>query len=71
MTVGAQVAELERAVAATRKVVPQIPVLDTDVARLQHALLEARREGEVLSRALEDPSNNSRWRLLEGRSPGA
>lgn len=30
-----QVAELQRAVHATRKVVPHIPLLDEDVARLQ------------------------------------
>ncbi|KAF5835566.1 coiled-coil flagellar protein, move backward only 2 [Dunaliella salina] len=64
-----QVSELERAVNATRKVVPHIPVLDGDVARLQQALLEARRESEVLSHALENPSNFGRWRLLEGKTP--
>mmetsp|Transcript_22973 Transcript_22973/g.63455 ORF Transcript_22973/g.63455 Transcript_22973/m.63455 type:complete len:940 (-) Transcript_22973:763-3582(-) len=64
-----EVAELERAVNATRKVVPHIPVLDGDVARLQQALLEARRESEVLSHALENPSNFGRWRLLEGKTP--
>ena len=52
------------------QVVPRIPLLDEDVARLQKALLEARREAETLSVALENPGNSSRWRLLEGKIPG-
>ena len=40
------------------------------MARLQKALLEARREAETLSVALENPGNQSRWRLLEGKIPG-
>jgi hypothetical protein len=34
------------------------------------ALLETRREAEALSLALENPGNQSRWRLLEGKIPG-
>ncbi len=33
------------------------------------ALLEARREAEALSLALENPGNQSRWRLLDGKIP--
>ncbi|KAL6748938.1 coiled-coil flagellar protein, move backward only 2 [Haematococcus lacustris] len=64
-----EVASLERSIAVAIKVVPQIPALDEDVARLQKALLEARRESEALSLALENPSNQARWRLLEGKIP--
>ncbi|GAX79502.1 hypothetical protein CEUSTIGMA_g6943.t1 [Chlamydomonas eustigma] len=64
-----EVAELQRSIAATMKIVPQIPLLDEDVARLQKALLESRRESETLSLALENPGNQSRWRLLEGKIP--
>ncbi|GFH08879.1 coiled-coil flagellar protein, move backward only 2 [Haematococcus lacustris] len=38
------------------------------ILRLE-ALLEARRESEALSLALENPSNQARWRLLEGKIP--
>jgi len=64
-----EVAELQRSIAVAVKVVPQIPALDEDVARLQKALLETRREAEALSLALENPANQSRWRLLEGKIP--
>ncbi|KAG1674725.1 hypothetical protein FOA52_013560 [Chlamydomonas sp. UWO 241] len=64
-----EIMELERSIAATMKMVPQIPLLDEDVARLQKALLETRREAEALSIALENPGNHSRWRLLEGKIP--
>ena len=66
-----QAASLQRSIAVAVKVVPRIPALDEDVARLQKALLEARREAEALSVALENPGNQSRWRLLEGKIPGA
>jgi hypothetical protein len=42
---------------------------DEDVARLQKALLETKREAEALSIALESPENNGRWRLLDGKIP--
>mmetsp|Transcript_40583 Transcript_40583/g.90203 ORF Transcript_40583/g.90203 Transcript_40583/m.90203 type:complete len:924 (-) Transcript_40583:938-3709(-) len=64
-----EICELERSIAVTIKLVPQIPLLDEDVARLQKALLETRREAEALSVALENPGNHSRWRLLEGKIP--
>jgi hypothetical protein len=62
-----EVAELERSLGVTRRIVPQVPLLDADVAGLQRALLQARREAEQLSAALESPANMSRWRLLEGK----
>ena len=62
-----EVAELERSIAVTRRIVPQVPLLDADVAGLQRALLQARREAEQLSAALESPANMGRWRLLEGK----
>jgi len=61
--------ELERSCKATMKLVPQVPLLDEDVARLQKALLVTRREAEALSAALENPSNHSRWRMLDGKIP--
>jgi len=65
-----EAAELQRSVDVTKRTsVPQIPILDGDVARLQKALLETRRESEKLSEMLENPSNQSRWRLLEGKIP--
>ncbi|GLI69727.1 hypothetical protein VaNZ11_014402 [Volvox africanus] len=64
-----EVAELERSIAVMRRMVPSVPLLDTDVAALQKELFEARREAEALSLALENPSNQSRWRLLEGKIP--
>eukprot|EP00798_Chlamydomonas_sp_ICE-L_P024336 gene24336-9952_t len=64
-----EVMELERSIATTIKVVPKIPLLDEDVARLQQTILETRREAEALSVALENPGNHSRWRLLEGKIP--
>ncbi|EFJ42885.1 coiled-coil protein required for normal flagellar motility [Volvox carteri f. nagariensis] len=64
-----EVAELERSIAVMRRLVPSVPLLDTDVAALQKELFEARREAEALSLALENPSNQSRWRMLEGKIP--
>lgn len=61
--------DLQRSIAVTVKMVPQVPALDEDVARLQKTLLETRREAEALSLALENPGNQSRWRLLEGKIP--
>ena len=53
------------------QIVPQIPLLDEDVARLQKALLEAHREAEALSDALESPAGNAaRCRMLDGKIPG-
>eukprot|EP00201_Polytomella_parva_P001317 CAMPEP_0175082736 /NCGR_PEP_ID=MMETSP0052_2-20121109/26931_1 /TAXON_ID=51329 ORGANISM="Polytomella parva, Strain SAG 63-3" /NCGR_SAMPLE_ID=MMETSP0052_2 /ASSEMBLY_ACC=CAM_ASM_000194 /LENGTH=874 /DNA_ID=CAMNT_0016353985 /DNA_START=29 /DNA_END=2653 /DNA_ORIENTATION=- len=55
-----EAAELQRSVDVTKRTsVPQIPM----------ALLETRRESEKLSEMLENPSNQSRWRLLEGKIP--
>ena len=49
----------------------QLPsYLTSSLIRLQKALLEARREAETLSVALENPGNQSRWRMLEGKIPG-
>ncbi|PNH11949.1 hypothetical protein TSOC_001169 [Tetrabaena socialis] len=64
-----EVGELDRSLGVTRRLVPSVPLLDTDVASLQKSLFEARREAEALSLALENPSNQSRWRLLEGKIP--
>lgn len=64
-----EVGELERSIGVTRRLVPSVPLLDNDVAALQKALFEARREAEALSLALENPSNQGRWRLLEGKIP--
>lgn len=64
-----EVAELQRSIEVTKHLVPHVPLLDTDVARLQKQLFEARREAEQLSLSLEDPSNTTRWRLLEGKIP--
>jgi len=61
--------EAERSIEVTRRLMPQIPLLDEDVARLQKDLLEARRESERLSLQLEDPENAGRWRRLEGKIP--
>lgn len=66
-----QLGEAKRAVEVTRRQLPAVPGLDTDIAGLQASLLEARRQREALSAALEDPENTSRWRLLEGRIPSA
>ncbi|KAG2482118.1 hypothetical protein HYH03_018925, partial [Edaphochlamys debaryana] len=64
-----EVSELQRSIGVTQRLVPSVPLLDTDVASLQRALFEARREAEALSLALENPGNQSRWRLLEGKIP--
>ncbi|GFR42867.1 hypothetical protein Agub_g3858 [Astrephomene gubernaculifera] len=64
-----EVAELDRSICVMRRLVPSVPLLDTDVAALQKALFEARREAEALSLALESPANSGRWRMLEGKIP--
>ena len=61
--------EVERSIHVTRRLLPEIPVLDENVALLQKELLEARRESEKLSLQLEDPENKGRWRRLEGKIP--
>ena len=55
-----EVSELQRSIEVTKARVPAVPLLDTDVARLQKQLFEARREAEQLSLSLEDPSNTTR-----------
>lgn len=64
-----ELAEAQRGVELTRRQLPIVPELDANVARLQAELLQTRRRREELSKALEDPSNTSRWRLLEGPVP--
>ena len=64
-----ELSEAQRALEVTRRQLPAVPELDTNIALLQAQLLEARREREGLSQALEDPNNTSRWRMLEGRIP--
>ncbi len=55
-----EVAELQRSADVARRLLPRIPLLDQDVARLQADLLAARREAEALSLALENPDNQTR-----------
>lgn len=62
-----EIAEIERCTAATQRLLPKVPALDADVATLQRDILLARREGERLEIALEDPANTARWRALPGR----
>lgn len=64
-----EILELERSALATRKMVPQIPLVDQDIARLQAALYEARSEAQRLSLELEDPTNTGRARMLSGKVP--
>ncbi|KXZ45417.1 hypothetical protein GPECTOR_55g323 [Gonium pectorale] len=64
-----EVSELERSIGVMQRLVPSVPLLDCDVAGLQKALFEARREAEALSLALEDPGNAGRWRMLDGKIP--
>lgn len=64
-----QIADLERSITATRRVVPEIPELDVEIATLKTKLLEAQKESEHLSLALEDPDNGDRWKKLEGPIP--
>ena len=64
-----QIKQIEHPTEATRKLMQQIPELDEQVALLQKELLEARRQSEELSLALESPENVSRWRRLGGKAP--
>eukprot|EP00803_Ostreobium_quekettii_P006561 evm.model.scf_488EXC.3 EVM.evm.TU.scf_488EXC.3 scf_488EXC:13142-19986(+) len=64
-----QIKQIEHPTEATRKLTQQIPELDEHVALLQKELLEARRQSEELSLALESPENVSRWRRLGGKAP--
>lgn len=66
---GLECREVERSIRVTRSLLPTIPLLDENVARLQKEVLEARRESEKLSMQLEDPENKGRWRPLEGKIP--
>mmetsp|Transcript_41716 Transcript_41716/g.50580 ORF Transcript_41716/g.50580 Transcript_41716/m.50580 type:complete len:921 (+) Transcript_41716:130-2892(+) len=61
--------EVMRSVNVTRKLLPQIPLLDQSIASLQQQLLETRKRSEELSEALESPENKQRWRRLEGKIP--
>jgi predicted RNase H-like nuclease (RuvC/YqgF family) len=62
-----EVAEIERSIAVTRKLLPKIPMLDHNVATLQKEILLKRREREALELQVEDPNNMARWRMLPGR----
>lgn len=64
-----EMAEVMRSVNVTRKLLPQIPLLDESIASLQQQLLETRKRSEELSEALESPENKQRWRRLEGKIP--
>mmetsp|Transcript_41285 Transcript_41285/g.78920 ORF Transcript_41285/g.78920 Transcript_41285/m.78920 type:complete len:923 (-) Transcript_41285:213-2981(-) len=64
-----EVQEVQRSVNVTRKLLPQIPLLDSSIASLQDQLLKARQEAEKLSEELESPDNKTRWRRLEGKIP--
>jgi hypothetical protein len=62
-----EVAEVERSVVTTKKLLPRIPTLDADVASLQRDILLKQREVAELEAQVEDPGNAARWRLLPGR----
>mmetsp|Transcript_45822 Transcript_45822/g.146119 ORF Transcript_45822/g.146119 Transcript_45822/m.146119 type:complete len:925 (-) Transcript_45822:53-2827(-) len=61
--------DVARSVEVTKKLLPVVPALDSDVASLQKQLLEARMQSQVLSEELESPDNKSRWRRLPGKIP--
>ena len=55
-----EVKDVARAVEATKKLLPIIPGVDVDIARLKQQLLQARQEAEELSLQLESPANLDR-----------
>ena len=62
-----EVTELQRAIFATRKLLPLLPALDDDISKLQVQVEAERAESARLSAALEDP-NHPRRRDLGGKS---
>ncbi|GMH35034.1 hypothetical protein BSKO_02902 [Bryopsis sp. KO-2023] len=66
-----EIREVQRSIDATRKTMTAIPDMDSEIALLQKELLEAKRESETLSLALESPENKGRWRKLEGKAPNS
>eukprot|EP00002_Diphylleia_rotans_P011919 TRINITY_DN2344_c0_g1_i2.p1 TRINITY_DN2344_c0_g1~~TRINITY_DN2344_c0_g1_i2.p1 ORF type:complete len:930 (+),score=260.77 TRINITY_DN2344_c0_g1_i2:170-2959(+) len=63
------VANLEREVAVTRKLLPQIAQYESEIVTMQNHLLFERKRVDKLSKELESPTNTKRWRPLEGKDP--
>uniref|UniRef100_A0A7S3D2I3 Coiled-coil domain-containing protein 146 n=2 Tax=Palpitomonas bilix TaxID=652834 RepID=A0A7S3D2I3_9EUKA len=61
--------DLRRDVEATRKLQPKVPELQDEVERLMQEVEKERDLASNLSQALEDPSNEKRWRKLGGKDP--
>jgi len=61
--------DAQRSLENARARQPQQPALDAEIAGLQAELAEAERETDRLSRALEDPAHDERWRRLDRAVP--
>ena len=64
-----EVAELQREIQVTRKILPTMPELAETVLDLQKKLAMERQTTEKLCAQLETPDNPDRWRPLEGEDP--
>lgn len=64
-----EVKEVERSIAATRKLVPKVPELDMHIASLRKEYHDTRRKAQELSDKVESPANSQRYRELGGAMP--
>jgi len=64
-----ELAELQRQIEVTRKQMPKMPMYAEQILQLQQELAMEREMTEMLCRDLETPSNQDRWRQLEGEDP--
>ncbi|CAM9236020.1 unnamed protein product [Chrysoparadoxa australica] len=66
---GLQIAELQRRLSVTWKHMPDLTSAAERIVKLQEELQREREASDKLSKELEDPVNEKRWRLLEGEDP--
>lgn len=64
-----ELARLVREIETIRRLIPKMPAYEERVMALQAQLHKEREEAERLSEQLETPTNERRWRRLDGRDP--